>query len=609
MSPSEILRQTERQLAAWYCSKGTPPADRLEKAAFHDPAAVAILQAIEAVEAESKPVCFLTVQRALSKANGLPCEIGEMTAILGDPEATGQPDFIADAMASEIHASYAGRLFDRELAEAVRQREAGGDPVAILAKLQTHHLPSFGSLGSFDPEPFTLEPFPTLALPSIAVEMVREIARVAMVPESLAGASVLGVLSASIGWGLRVQTYKAETSANLFLLAVAASGTGKDSALNLAAAPLFEIEAERLERWTTETRPDLQAELRRVSQSFKSAGDDPTELRRLERRQSEIERQLESEPALVIGDTTKEALGVALAGQPSECVAGISAEARGILATLQGRYVNGSDEDIFCASFSGTPTKVNRIGRPAVRLQSPCLSLAWMIQPDAFRKLAGNSAMLESGFLPRFLFFDSQAEPLDVPEDCPAFDPGLAKRWRALIRALVEVFLDAETPAVANPTREASERLRAFDNETRSRRRTGGDLADVAAFAARWPEIAWRVALVFHAVEYRGQAPGKPLELSTAENAIAIVEWFAGEALRLLESVREDRRRERKARLRELLEGAEGNRIRLRDLAKSHGFDSSEVEAIAKRENWLEIRAIQNPGGGPRSPHAILKRP
>ena len=55
-----------------------------------------------------------------------------------------------------------------------------------------------------------------------------------------------------------------------------------------------------------------------------------------------------------------------------------------------------------------------------------------------------------------------------------------------------------------------------------------------------WPVIAWWVVLVFHSVENRGTASAKPLELSTAENAIAIVEWFAGEALRLPESVRED---------------------------------------------------------------------
>lgn len=149
--------------------------------------------------------------------------------------------------------------------------------------------------------------------------------------------------------------------------------------------------------------------------------------------------------------------------------------------------------------------------------------------------------------------------------------------------------------------------LRAYDNETRARRRKGGDLEDVSAYAARWPEIAWRIALVLHAAQYRGDSTKKLLSEDTARDAITIMRWFSLETLNLLEASRETRIRKRIDRLAELLDGAEGQRMKIRDLAKSHGFDVTELEAIARRVKWLHFGKVQNPNGGPLSPVAIFQ--
>ena len=49
-----------------------------------------------------------------------------------------------------------------------------------------------------------IEPFPLDCLPGAAGDMAREVAQSALVPETLAGMNVLGILSASIGAGLEV---------------------------------------------------------------------------------------------------------------------------------------------------------------------------------------------------------------------------------------------------------------------------------------------------------------------------------------------------------------------------------------------------------------------
>ncbi len=60
------------------------------------------------------------------------------------------------------------------------------------------------------------------------------------------------------------------------------------------------------------------------------------------------------------------------------------------------------------------------------------------------------------------------------------------------------------------------------------------DLADVGAFAARYAENAWRVAVVLHAAQWAGEARHEQLTKETAANAVRIVEWFASSQLAIL---------------------------------------------------------------------------
>lgn len=614
--PRHEITLVERQLAGHLIRCGLPEEHALPAETFSDECAREVMVAAIAVQTAGKAVSVQSVTDRLIRENAsssLRCNIADLIEVadLGEqPDPENLRDIVTDG--------HENRRVERLLRDAVNMIDKGEDSRTVLTGLQSHHQVSFGSLGSFDPGPSEpLKSFPLVSLGVIPGAFSEETARVAMVPDSLAGASVLGILSVSIGASLRVKNYKGLTGANLFIMAIASSGTGKDSALNLVAEPLNEIDNQTNQTWETETKPDLLAELRKVNSEIKdlekshkeSSVENAAQIRedskRLERRRLEIESSLEAMPSLMVGDITKEALAVAIAAQPNEALGVVSSEARGILQVIGGRYSSGSDEDIHTGGFSGTRTKVTRLSRPPVVLRNPCLSELLMVQPDAFQKFSENGAMTDSGYLPRNILFDTKAEPLDVPENAEPFYEPLRQRWHELIGDLVA--MREGPPGIVEPEKIAHELLRAYDNETRARRRKGGDLEDVPAYAARWPEIAWRIALVLHAAEHRGNSTKNLLSETMARDAITIMRWFSLETLNLLEASRETRIRKRVERLFDLLSGAEDQRMKIRNLAKSHGFYEPELKAIARRVKWLHFGKVQNPNGGPLSPVAIFQ--
>ena len=72
------------------------------------------------------------------------------------------------------------------------------------------------------------EPFPLECLPPLIEAMAKEVCATERVPESLVGCCALGILSASIGAGLAVQSASNRvTRGNIYVLASADSSSGK----------------------------------------------------------------------------------------------------------------------------------------------------------------------------------------------------------------------------------------------------------------------------------------------------------------------------------------------------------------------------------------------
>jgi Protein of unknown function (DUF3987) len=253
------------------------------------------------------------------------------------------------------------------------------------------------------------------------------------------------------------------------------------------------------------------------------------------------------------------------------------------LSNILGRYNKGdaTDEDFYCACFSGTPITVRRKSSEPLNLEAPCLTILVMVQPDVWDRLAGMRNMSESGFLPRLLVFDTLAEPELLPPTPHEIPDQLLAEYSAAVRALVDHFrLSSGEAYTFGCDFEAYDHLRDFDNECRSQRRTGKELHDIAAFAARWPEQAWRLSVVLHGMKHGVEAFKYQLAKQTALEAIELTRWFAGQQLNLLGAIRVARREERAEKLSLALQRY-GGRCTIRDLRGRHGFSRDEILGIA----------------------------
>jgi hypothetical protein len=443
---------------------------------------------------------------------------------------------------------------------------------------------------------YAIPPFPTHCLPGVAGEMAREISRVTTSQnEPLAVASVLGVISAAMGAGLQVNTGgERETRGNLYILPIAESGTGKGEAYKLAAAPFETAAAEAAENFDMHTRPGLVAELRIAEACSTKLGKDAVkesdrharhlvtrDFQQAEENVAEIKKKLAAAPRWKVSDITKEQLGIVMQGQPGEAVASMSSEARGIIDIVKGRYgKEGGDEGFYCSAYSGDSIGSDRVSRDNVTLRHPCLSILWMIQPDAARKAFGEESFTESGLLPRFLMFDAKAEAKERLEQPSPIPVATKDAWAMLIRSLAVAYrMEGGAPRSVSVSPEAHRIMLNYENENVRRRSGSGDLRDIAPFTSRWTENAWRVALVLHTAQHGGEAHTETLDITTAENAVEVTRWFSERQLEILSSGRWDKMQKRLSALNALLAQAKGE-ISFGQLKRSNGFEEKEIRHL-----------------------------
>ncbi len=472
---------------------------------------------------------------------------------------------------------------------------------------------NFEDFEDFEDGESTESDFPLHLLPSVVSDFAHGVSKSKLVPASLPAACALGTLSAAIGSGLVIESGgERETRGNLFLTPIAKSGTGKGQAYGEVTQPLFEIERSRCEQWTLEDKPHILAEIAVTSAELehakKSAVKASDGMERAEHRDKvktclqEIAK-LEAEnrePILTVSDITREALAEALSKSNRETLSSMSAEARGALDVLAGRYNDATDEDIHLAGFSGDGIKMNRRTHPAIVLHSPCLSLLWLMQPDKLREILAKPALCESGWFQRCLVFDTHTEPAYAPEIAHVIQRDVKARWQSLIENLVTTYNEHTGEAYRiKSSKAAQDVMRNYYNETVTRRRAGGDLADVNIYAARWQEQAWRLSVVMHAAEYGAEAHNHELSEPAAREAIELVQWFAAQQLSILNEGREARKAARLEKLVEILKTKPAQACTLRDMKARHSFEGREVKELAAANPLtLVIEPAERDGAG-----------
>lgn len=387
--------------------------------------------------------------------------------------------------------------------------------------------------------------FPVSCLPGLLEEMTCAVAEMESVPPVLATGALIGAASASLGRGIVIESkHDKFASGNLYILMEAESGSGKSGTCARAVAPIAAFERE-LFMQGEELRPQVTARLKTVERKqqallraceSREAGDEEAEKQfaALEGERQTLQRKL-TVPCLISGDATSERLAQLI--EEHGAISSYSGEARGIISVLAGKYDDGQISDsIYLSGFTVEEGfRQNRVSRSDIWIERPWLSIMWQVQPDMFDKFWTVRSFVEGGLLPRFLSCRTGANVQFVSAERKVFPQTLADRYDRRLRELLAHYrAHVGAPFVVKVSQRAREIIIDYTNRTAQRRKSGEFSSFEYRFASRWGEIAWKLALVFHAVEHGANAHNTDVSEANARKAVAVVSWFSLQQVELL---------------------------------------------------------------------------
>ena len=453
--------------------------------------------------------------------------------------------------------------------------------------------------------------FPIKTLPIVAKDAANAVAETFRLPIELAGMTALATLAGACGksWQLEGAVDGRANFANLYVVVGARRGVGKGSVSQLV-APLINASANLEREWENNQLPTLKARQsilkQRIHTTLRSAAK-PTSIEQREceddiviyqKEHDQIQREIDAPPSLWVGNVTSEKLGALLSSSSDESLLVYSPEAGEVLRVFFGKYrADGKgDIDLLLSGYSCEAVKVDRIGRPSISLEAPCITILLMVQPSLISELYGNEEARERGLLARILSFNASCEMVE--------DDGLSKRlnqsvmeaWGTRITDMLEFRKKNKIPKKVNVSKDASAVLRKYHNE--SIQLCKGPLSALAGDLSRWRENACRIALIIHVTDN----PDSPnVDVETAERAVLIARWAQLSSLRNLTSGIEIQARARGDKLTEWIYKA-GGKLTVGALHKNHGMSEEEATSLCRTfPKTFSIEPHSDPKGGPHT--------
>ena len=457
-------------------------------------------------------------------------------------------------------------------------------------------------------------PFPVESFPPVMRSIIEESARASQVPDSMSGMVALSCISTAVGGGIQIESNNGRTlNGNLHMLVVAKSGTGKGSVYGAVTAPLTKYNSEMLDHWNSFVMPELTSDKILIENKMKmelkaiNKGGSSDNYREMNRELASIEEQMKLPPKLLVGETTEQALGMALAGQPHEAVGNFNPEARGLVQIILGKFGKGSDstgETLYLAGYSGDAYSIERTGRADLNLKKPCLSVLFMLQPDSMKKLTTSDSMTVSGFLPRFLMADVKADFEDDTAEDLSIKHSTAESWSELLNDLLNFYRESKEKVTVTISEKASELLRKESNRVLRQGKAGAPLERYSSYVARYGENLRKLHLILHLATHGTRAHTVEADEVTALNAIEVARWFFDESMSLLKAGQADRLQKSFEKVVKLIKEKDGE-ITMRDLSRSHSIEEEDIKELQDTfPGTLEIVELK-PAGGGRPSHVL----
>lgn len=380
---------------------------------------------------------------------------------------------------------------------------------------------------------------PIGAFPHIIQRVARTVHEAQNLPMEFLCFIACGILSGTVGKSFRaynaVNAYTQD--ANLYMLGLGASSSGKSASAKILGNRLLSLEMEaRLEY--REKLLKKKSAMTKSIEAFEKLGETSSEEKKAEEPQ---EDEKLGDPSFIVMNATSEAIAQKMA-ENGGTVFSLCAEARSLLAIVGGLYrKEGDDTEIYNSGWSGESIRQDRISRGVSEIHKPCLSILWLVQYDAFRNImVKNENFVASGFAGRFLFFRG---PKDIPIDKGLkipLDKNVMEDWDKMITALYE-FRKNKGFQWIQATPEAAEIFRKFHNEQVEL--MNNELKSVQELLGKARENAVRLAIIFAIADETKTIDGR-----IAENACKVIKYSLYNAVEFYTSgllVRLEQRREK----------------------------------------------------------------
>ncbi len=420
----------------------------------------------------------------------------------------------------------------------------------------------------------------------------RSIAETMNVPDELPGMAALCCASIACR---KIATVAIKSDhrqfANLFGMAILPPATGKSPASKPLLAPLLSWQIEARKAWAVEHRAwSARAKIAKaeVTGLEKQAAKGESNPEELARRVAELEAITEARPAppvLFMDNATGEAMARTM-GATGGRMGVFSTDARDVLAIARGKYTDGRDDiSIWLKGHGGDYLAYHRAAtdKPPFEIAEPVLSAFLATQPDALKSLGKSRALVDSGFLARWLFvIPATNENTDYPEaSVPDY---LRREYAGTITALLGMTQTTDesgeaTPHVCRFTDEARAHWIAAHNAIKPGTLAAAPL--LASCLGKLPEHMARIALTFHLVECaeRGEPPAPFIEADTVERAADLAACLLAHIRRACGMMGDS---ETKSSARDLWAALDRNRERLADEREKEGL--GRIEAVKPRD-------------------------
>lgn len=381
--------------------------------------------------------------------------------------------------------------------------------------------------------------FPTETLPPILAAMVRDVSNMVQVDEAMVATIALATIAGCVSPGnIKLNSQDSEAPLTLFALVIAAPSEGKSGVLQALTQPLYDIEREQLVEYNLK-RSDERSSKRLIEQRIDTA------LKAAKRGDANATADfyaaslaldtLEESPSprIMYDDVTPEALVEKMCGNGRAFIA--SAEG-GIFQTIAGRYAHGvSNLDAILKGYNGESLSVDRKGADPLVVMRPLLTFALMVQQHTWTEVKTNADFMGRGFIHRFLIVEPFSMVGNRSFAGKKSDLMVKHNYAMLIRQLVETFKISELTLPMSV--QADEVLARYSQTTeeglRPEERFGGSAIHTEWGGKLFPK-ALRLCGILHCALNGDKSLEIPVAGATAENAVLLTEWFAGEYLRLM---------------------------------------------------------------------------